>query len=412
LPALGYSVFQIRKANNELAEYEKVKFGSCGSIMHYKQKIEFVNGRIDLINDGKRIKNIVSLVDFPNDGDNYDSSPYKGMQEQSLPLNSACVHTGLQNDKLEIHGSASLPLELADHDSNSPQYGKLTYTLQMQFNEKGQIIVHLSLDNQVNSHRLRLCFAPQIQTDEVLAQIQAGYVKTKNETIEEHWPDEFVEKPVNLYNFDKSVSLMEDAKHFTFFGAGQKEYEYHDHKLFITLMATTGQLGKPNLEWRPGRASGDTTSQGHVMMSTPLAQERGKNEFDFAFKLTTDKFSSSENNILTREWLSPDVSYQNQSLNVFINRLDNKIWETENTPEIPTKLEILSISRELNVSALYPAYSSSDEYILRLQNLSSIQQEISNELLAKSQVVNALEEPITQTSIKPYDLLSLKIKLD
>ncbi|SFV41340.1 glycoside hydrolase family 38 N-terminal domain-containing protein [Ligilactobacillus acidipiscis] len=411
LPALGYVVLRIQQADTEMVQTKKGQFGSYGKIEKGQQRLEFVEGRIDLIVNQHRIKNILSLVDAPNDGDTYDSSPFNGIQEQRLPLNMGTVVSSPQEDALLVRGSASLPANLDDYAKTCPKLGVLTYSIKLSFNENGQINAHLKVDNEVNSHRLRLCFAPQIETDEVNAQIQAGYVRTRNEPLPADWADKFVEKPVNLYNFDKSLTLMTEQQHFTFWGAGQKEYEYRDQRLLVTLMATTGQLGKPNLAWRPGRASGDTTSQGHIMMPTPLAQERGFNEFDFAFKFSNEKFTAATNNRLTREWLAPSVSYQNQSLNVFINRLDNKIWQTENEPHIPEKLAMLKLPPELDVSALYPAYSSQGAYILRLQNLSSVSQKLPADLLEKAQAVTALEEPIKQTEIKPYDLLSLKIEL-
>lgn len=49
------------------------------------------------------------------------------------------------------------------------------------------------LNNQVNFHRLRFCFVPEIKTDYVKAQIPDGYVKTKNEKINHNWQNEFVE---------------------------------------------------------------------------------------------------------------------------------------------------------------------------------------------------------------------------
>lgn len=55
------------------------------------------------------------------------------------------------------------------------------------------------------------------------------------------------------------------------FGLGQEEYQFENGKLKVTLRATTDGLGKPNLSWRIGRASGDTTAQDHIMMETKSA---------------------------------------------------------------------------------------------------------------------------------------------
>ncbi|MEB3362688.1 hypothetical protein SDC49_00305 [Lactobacillus sp. R2/2] len=126
-------------------------------------------------------------------------------------------------------------------------------------------------------------------------------------------------------------------------------------------MATTGQLGKPNLLWRPGRASGDTTSVGHVMMPTPMAQELGVNEFNFGLYVPSGSQLREENlsQVISR-WYSPAVSYQMQKHNLFINRLDNKLWDVEFAPNLPqlNKTENwLNINSDIEVSALYLSYT-------------------------------------------------------
>lgn len=411
LPGLGYKVFNVTEEKSELPQLQERVSVENQAISLGTKKLLFQAGKINLIDGKREVSNILSLVDSANDGDTYDYSPLSDEAEIELPFKSARVLKSSNGDLLCVKGTAELPATLADYSTKDPQLATLTYSFNLRFDENGQIRAHLSVDNQVESHRLRLKFSPQIETNAVVAQIQAGYVQTTNKTIPENWNEEFVEKPVNIYNFDKSVTLAGENKHFTFWGYGQKEYEYADQQLFITLLATTGELGKPNLAWRPGRASGDTTSRGHIMMHTPLAQELGTNEFDFAFCLSDKKFTEAENNKFTRQWLVPNVSYQSQELNYFINRLDNKIWETDGNPEIPAEISLLDLPEDIDISALYPSYTDPDSYILRVQNLTRTAKKIPEVLLAKGEVVNALEERQNETEVAPYDLLSVKVKL-
>lgn len=411
LPGLGYKVFNVTEGKSDLPQLQESVSVEDQEISLGTKKLLFHDGKIDLIDGERKIANILSLVDSANDGDTYDYSPLLDEQETELPFDSANVLKSLNGDRLCVKGAAKLPATLTERATRDPQLATLNYSLILRFDENGQIRAHLSIDNQVESHRLRLKFSPQIETNTVVAQIQAGYVQTTNKPIQENWKEEFVEKPVNIYDFDKSVTLTEDNKNFTFWGYGQKEYEYADQQLFITLLATTGELGKPNLAWRPGRASGDTTSRGHIMMHTPLAQELGTNEFDFAFCLSNQKFSEVTNNKLTRQWLAPSVSYQSQELNYFINRLDNKIWKTEGDPEVPAEVSLLDLSKDVDISALYPSYTDRDSYILRVQNLTQTVKRLPEVLLAKGEVVNALEERQNETEVGPYDLLSVKVKI-
>ncbi|OIK85199.1 alpha-mannosidase [Oenococcus oeni] len=411
MPALGYKVFNIKKADVALPEISYSEASSSASITSGKQTLEFSGGTISLKNSLGEFHNILELVDSSNDGDTYDYSPLADDTEQSLPFQKVCVVGDKDHPSLIIYGSASLPKELSDRKSSDPKYGELKYELRIEFDENGMLNSHLEIDNDVLSHRLRLKFNPEIKSNKVIAGIQAGYIESVNQTIPNDWEKHFDEKPVNIFDFDKTLTLSDCQSHFTFWGAGQKEYEHRDDSLYVTLMATTSQLGKANLAWRPGRASGDTTNQGHVMIPTPLAEELGKNKFDFAFELKAESFNMTRTNQLTQKWLDPSISYQKQSLNLFINRLDNKIWETEENPVIPKELSLLKLDPKLNVSAIYPAYSDGKTYLVRIQNMTNLSQPVPNDFLKKAQPVDALEKPIAQKStIDPFDLASFKIR--
>lgn len=409
LPALSYQVIDILETKEELPQPHQTAFKSYQEIISGEYKLQYNDGKINLEVGNRRIKDALALVDSANDGDTYDYSPLPDNEEQALPFEAASIEKVFDKSMLIVRGSASLPNDLEDRYSPNPEYKTVNYALKLRFNDNNQIVAHLDVDNQIKSHRLRLRFDTSIVSDSVLAQIQAGYVNTRNEVVSNDWEKEYVEKPVNLYNFDKTVSVVTEGRHFTFWGMGQKEYELNGRYLYITLMATTGQLGKPNLAWRPGRASGDTTSQGHIMMPTPIAQELGVNTFDFAFSVIDTDFSEIQNNILTNRLLVQDVSYQNQKLNVFINRLDNKIWPTEGNPTIPEQISVLELPDDVEVSAIYPSYKDPDSYIVRISNLTSQPKELLEQLLKNGVVVNALEEKVEQTQIGPYDLVSIKL---
>lgn len=410
LPGLGYKVLNIHNTDKKLPEPIIDDSESFTQIHSNGKTLEFKNGHINLIVGDKTVNNVLELVDSGNDGDTYDYSPLDGDEEQVLPLYKATIkHVGKQ-DSLELTGAARLPKSLKDRESTMPDYGSLTYKLSMKFDETGMIKAHLELNNDILSHRTRLKFNPDLKTDVAYANIQAGYVETRNEPIPDDWMKKYDEKPVNIYNFDKTVTIRDKNSYLTFLSAGENEYEYVNNTLYITLLATVSQLGKPDIAWRPGRASGDTTNQGHVMMPTPLAEEQGLNEFDFAFEFKDQKFDQERNNRLIHLWLDQSVSYQSQQLNLFINRLDNKIWTTEDQPIIPDSLSILELSRKVNVAALYPSYSDERSLIIRIQNITDSKLNIPSELMSQGSIVDALEKPLENDgSIGAYDLISIKI---
>lgn len=177
-------------------------------------------------------------------------------------------------------------------------------------------------------------------------------------------------------------------------------------------MATTGQLGKPDLLWRPGRASGDTTSVGHIMMPTPMAQEKGINEFRFGIYATCSQ-PITEDQLMHQltKWYSPSVSYQMQKYNLFVNRLDNKLWDIEFAPNLPRlkrNESWLNLKQDVEVAALYPAYTNKKSFVLRLANLTGNTKDVSYLKNDNFIVVNGLEETIQQNyQISPYDMITL-----
>ena len=413
LPALGYKVIHFTEKDgvNELKDSVN-GVGQFGELSFEDQKVTYKNGKLDFLSGNSKIDNFMELVDSGNDGDTYDYSPLKNDAEKTLPFNDVLIEN--INDKAKVmivNGSASLPTTLEERTSKNPEYTAMSYQLILQFDDNGLLNAKLLVDNTVYSHRLRLKLNPNILSDKVIAQIQNGFVETKNEKINKNWMKEFVEKPVNIYNFDKSVSISEENRSFTFFGKGMKEYEYLDGSLYITLMATTGELGKPDIAWRPGRASGDTTNQGHIMMQTPLAEEIGVNKFIFALDFSNSSFSETEISRLTYSWLNQSISYQIQKLNLFINRLDNKIWETDDNPVIPNTYSLLNLDRKYLISAIYPSYKDTDSYIVRLQNPTNNTITIDLKGFNYGKIVDALEQPLEGIkNLKPYDLLSIKCK--
>jgi alpha-mannosidase len=414
LPALGYKVFNVVASDNEdeLCLPKASQVSDKAQISDGNYVLSFDHGKINLKVDGILYKNILSLVDNADDGDTYDYSPLANDKVQTLPLQKAATFENTTLPTIIVYGAAKLPKTLEDRISTTPEYGDLIYKIKMSLDKKGRIEAHISLNNQVLSHNLRLRFSPKVKTDSVLAEIQAGYQNTKNQEIPNDWQKKFVEKPVNIFNFDKSVTLTNSEKHFTIWDGEQKTYQYENGNLYITLMATTGELGKANLEWRPGRASGDTTNQGHIMMKTPIAQELGLNEFNFAFQLENKPFDYEANNVLTNNWLRQSVFYQLQTLNVFINRLDNKIWDTNINHSIPKKDSILDLPANINVSALYPSYDDNNSYIIRIQNMTDHEIKLPKKLYENGEIVNALEEKMKQTSsVDPFDIVSVKMKL-
>ncbi|WP_278952907.1 alpha-mannosidase [Lactobacillus apis] len=412
MAGLGYQVLHFEDSDQAVDEFQSISGKSIGN---HRVQLAFEDGAFYLSTKYKTFNDVISIYDQANDGDTYDFSPLRGDEEKRLDWNGTIkkeVADGIE--RLILTGTWQLPFDLEDRvDGEAPKTVDMSYQLILTIAATSDVIsAKLTIDNQALSHRLRLRLKTGITTKAAHAQIQGGFRQTENEAIDDNWNDEFVEKPVNIYIFDRAVGLHDKQDGLYFFGTGQKEYEKVDDSLYITLMATTGQLGKSDLLWRPGRASGDTTSVGHIMMPTPLAQETGANEFSFGLYAPSN--AELAENRLTKvisDWYAPSVSYQMQKYNLFVNRLDNKLWDIEFSPKL-TKIEQteswLNIKQNVEVSALYPAYTIKNNLVLRLSNPTAEVVDVSYLKDAGFTVVNGLEEIIDQDyQIAPYDMLTL-----
>ena len=412
MAGLGYQVLHFEDSDQAVDEFQSISGKSIGN---HRVQLAFEDGAFYLSTKYKTFNDVISIYDQANDGDTYDFSPLRWDEEKQLDWNGTIkkeVADGIE--RLILTGTWQLPFDLEDRvDNEAPKTVDVSYQLILTIAATSDVIsAKLTIDNQALSHRLRLRLKTGITTKAAHAQIQGGFRQTENEAIDDNWNDEFVEKPVNIYIFDRAVGLHDKKDGLYFFGTGQKEYEKVDGSLYITLMATTGQLGKSDLLWRPGRASGDTTSVGHIMMPTPLAQETGANEFSFGLYAPSN--AELAENKLTKvisDWYAPSVSYQMQKYNLFVNRLDNKLWDIEFSPKL-TKIEQteswLNIKQNVEVSALYPAYTIKNNLVLRLSNPTAEVVDVSYLKDAGFTVVNGLEEIIDQDyQIAPYDMLTL-----
>lgn len=417
LEPMGYQVVSFEQSDVELPSFVMKE---AVEINNEFLKLSYVDGKFNLQSATTSYENIVQILDAANDGDTYDYSPLRGDKEITLDLiGEVSVATTSLSQKIELRGSWELPYDLDDRVSDSPNKKEVPYILTLSL-DKGSKVLNgkLVVDNTILSHRLRLSIQTGVFSEDTIAQIQGGFWKTYNLEISDNWEEEFVEKPVNIYNLDKAVGVKDSiTKQGVFvFVKGMKEYERVDDKLCVTLMATTGQLGKPNLLWRPGRASGDTTSIGHTMTPTPMAQELGLNTFEFGIRVIGNE---SENELANEIniWNSPSVSYQMQRLNLFVNRLDNKIWDIEfadDLPAISKKESFLDVKHgDAVVVANYPAYTVKGAHVIRLSNSSSQTINVGELKDQGYLVVNALEETLAKQDydIEPYDMITLLKKI-
>lgn len=413
IPSMGFQVFEIEKTDQAL---DKLESGSEAVIENSYYQIYINEDQLCLkLANGKKINDFLTFEDTGNAGDTYDFSPIPKDVPIFLTPQFVRVEKSALVEKMILTGNFDLPknLEARVHEKQDTAQLKLTLTLTLT-KDSPLIDCVVHVDNQVLSHRLRAKITPTFSTTKTIASLPFGFIE-RQELLKEipDWQQKYVEYPIDLEPYDKSVSMVGETMYLTAYGKGLKEYQLRKNELYLTLFASTSQLGKPNLAYRPGRASGDTTKKGHVMIPTPKAELLGELTFEFALSLTEGAFDEQTVAKNWRMYTEPSICYQNQSLNKFVHRLDNKIQPIELEPISQQAFSLMKVTTQAIDSSFSFSMYDQDAYLLRLANPTKqpvALGEITTSHFSSIEFVDCQEQSIEQVeSIPPYDMVTLKL---
>lgn len=411
IPSMGYKVIKFKNVDDNK---HKILESHDRYIENNIYRINCENEKINLVLNNRTIENFIQFETIGNEGDTYDFSPLKGDRVELLNLKIESVYKSDKVQTMKLKGKYTLPYDLESRLGNKNKYGNLVINMTITLSKNSELIdFKFSVDNNILSHRLRAKIFTDIHATETIASQPFGFIKRPVlKKLPDGWKNKYQEMPIDVEPFDKSVSVHDDNISFTILSKGIKEYQFTDKSLYLTMFSTTSQLGKPNLEYRPGRASGDTTKKGHVMIETPMAELQGISEFEFAVNIN-DKFDENKVSKLWNEYSDQSIYYQNQTLNKFINRLDNKIQSRFIDHIVREDFSLLEVDGNVYFSSFAPSLYDDDSFILRLQNPSNEIKTFSiySDYIKEWKVVNNIEEELeAQTlQINKYDTLSLKI---
>lgn len=213
--------------------------------------------------------------------------------------------------------------------------------------------------------------------------------------------DEWNEKPISINPLQTYVMLKNKDNHsISVFPKGVREYEIIDNqKIYITLFRTYSHMGKENLLYRPGRASGEK------IIKTPDAQLIGefKTELSTSYGMTINETVKMGKRINTQIYAYQYGEFLNGRL----------IFSLEyQKPDLSSDLELLKFkNNQLKLNAFKPS-ENYDGYIMRLVNSSDKQISEVIDLSGFNQYSiyksNILEEKISNMIFDK----SLEVKLD
>lgn len=366
IPSLGYSQFYFDLKENELGDQPNEKVDAIEND-HYR--IQFEDDCTLTITHkptGSVYKNQMIFEENGDDGDSYNySPPRKDLIISSVGADGTVdVGRNAVEEIMNINLLMEVPRDLEERaDGKCSVDMPLSVTVALR---SGDPLIHFNvdLDNQALSHRLRVVFATDIASRFSYADQPFGIIKRPVALPElDVWEEEeWQEKPISIEPMQSFVNLHDEGHGFTVFTEGVREYEIigeHYDTIALTLFRTFGYMGKEDLLYRPGRASGEK------IIETPDAQMIGELKFTFAYQMNTGYFDDAELVRTAKEYLSPLAVYQladflNGRL-IFSNRDEEAKFEKEYS------LFEVSPDHTAAVSAIKKA-ERSDAYILRCFN--------------------------------------------
>lgn len=255
-------------------------------------------------------RNQAIIVENGDDGDSFNYSPPRAdciVRSTESPFKAFLTSSELYK-KLTVEFSMQVPQNLSER-SRGIRSHNLPVVLEVCLRKEARVIdCEVHVDNRgVDSHRLTIEFDADMSTTQNYADQQFGPIVRANEHAQEiAWyeaqKDAWQEPPLSIEPTQSYVALSDGVRSLAVLPGGVREYEIlgkTQQRIALTLMRSYGFMGKEDLLYRPGRASGEKT------ITTPQAQLH--KQMDFQLGLLAYKGSVDDAHIarLARGYRTP-----------------------------------------------------------------------------------------------------------
>ena len=383
VPALGYVQYSV---DTEKDSHKEMEEKSVLENEYYTIEVE-KDGSLIIVDKENNVtyKNQGILVENGDDGDSFNYSPprkdlevFSNESESSVKISGSDVYS-----QAVIHFDMVVPENLEERAE-----GKVSVTMPVDMTvalRKGSKVIdfNVKVDNKGLSHRLCVVFDSQIVSAFNYADQQFGLIKRPNYYEKEmklymesmnnrsekktgiqelaNWANDqstWQEPPISIEPTQSYISLTDGKTGVAVIPQGVREYEVlDDSKIRLTLFRTYGFMGKENLIYRPGRASGER------IIETPAAQLLKQMEFNFGFTTYAGDINDADIDTLAKQY---DTNMEVYTYAEFLNgRLIFSQREIEGKNDIVHSL--FETEGNLVVSAIKKA-EEDDGYIIRLYN--------------------------------------------
>ncbi len=394
----------------------------CSALENAFYRITMENGSLFLLDkqSGKVVEDFLYVEDSGDEGDTYDYSWPTHDHIYTLHFQDAQAEWkhGALADTLVLHGAWRLPENLQERaDGRCSQ--DIAYTLCLQLNQAADVVqCEMTIDNTAMEHRMRVILRGFSSSSCSIADTPFGTMQRAHDPKHmEDWKEAgYREEPTPIYPMLHHVSNGTEQV-LTCFCKGIKEYEILKHTdIALTLFRSVPLLGRPDLNRRPGIASGNEFKY----IPTPKSELRQTMNFTFALCFRKE-YNAME---VQKTWLryaNAVLFYQLQEMNRFVNT--QKYFVTHPYPTVvkPPQASILDMDESdcLQFSSLYPL----DEAHAALRVYNSRNELVKNDVLSCTgediQQTNMLHEPVaaceaeqhlvTLSNIQPEEIRTYKI---
>ncbi|MGT2784422.1 mannosylglycerate hydrolase [Streptococcus merionis] len=367
LPTFGYKNFYLDLSHDS---HHKQEVGSYQVIENeFYSILVNSNNTLDILDkeSGKLYKNQAVLQENGDDGDSFNySPPRKDLITESSEFTPEVQVTGsdiIQNMTLTYEFMVPENLEnRAKGLRNSKLPVRLTVTL-----KSGSPVIEFgfTVDNRfVDSHRMCVLFNSEIASKFSKADHQFGSIKRpvvrEEMKLWEKEPEKWNEVPIAIETCQSYVTLDNEDRGVAVIPKGVREYEIIGDdfdKIRLTLFRTYGYMGRENLLYRPGRASGET------VITTPDAQCHKVMNFEFSAIYYQGDMNSYKLATVVSNYLKDVQVYQ------YSDYLNTRLRFTQFDVKkyLPMEYSIFSIDGDGVLSVVKKA-EKKDGYIIRLFN--------------------------------------------
>lgn len=362
---------------------------------------------------GKEYTNQMVFVENGDDGDSYNYSPPR-KDLVSYSTNSALMGISYFASEVEEHLELTLKMQVPYNlEERSKGIADRDFVIKATVGlrkDEELIRFEIETDNQVLSHRLCVQFNTEIASkfstsDQLFGTVTRPVYLPEMEVWEQ---EKWEEAPISIEPMHSFVSLHDNQRVAAVFTEGVREYEIVGDSydtIQLTLFRTFSHMGKTDLLYRPGRASGET------IVETPDAQLLGKLKATFAYCIKNNT-SFDETNIakMAKEYLTPVPYYQ---FSDFLNgRMIYAYRDEEKTNDLAYSL--CNYEKMTSVISAIKKAEETDELIVRVFNpyINKVST-LEDELVEKGKFVmldESTEAEVTE-QLEPYKFSTISIRL-